>query len=94
MNFSSFRENLINAVTVLAVALIFSQAGFGQKALEIHRPAPTTLKKTEASLPKVTAIDIEGLRELIKPKGNPLIINFWATWCDPCREEFPDLGQD
>src|SRR5216684_9303790 len=42
----------------------------------------------------VREIDLDGLKKLIQrdPKDTrPLLINFWATWCDSCREEFPDL---
>jgi thiol-disulfide isomerase/thioredoxin len=41
--------------------------------------------------PKVTQIDAVSLKQLVKPNGRPLLVNFWATWCDPCREEFPEL---
>ena len=28
---------------------------------------------------------------LVNEKGSAVLINVWATWCEPCREEFPDL---
>src|SRR5689334_15671321 len=39
-------------------------------------------------------IDAQGFQKIVeKYHGKPLLINFWATWCEPCRDEYPLLNE-
>ncbi len=59
--------------------------------------APAQRKKGRATKPRkpvavVSPIDTDALKGLLKQeRPGPLLVNFWATFCDPCRDEFPDL---
>jgi len=48
-------------------------------------------KPVGANPHRVTEVNETTLKNVLKPNGKPLLVNFWATWCDPCREEFPEL---
>jgi biotin carboxylase/thiol-disulfide isomerase/thioredoxin len=70
-------------VTALALALL-AGCGAPRKA---EPPAPEPLPAAE-----IQPATIEQLQQAVRAGGARLVLlNVWATWCVPCREEFPDL---
>jgi thiol-disulfide isomerase/thioredoxin len=55
--------------------------------------AETPLKVPE-SLPAISLVDRDGKqRALTDWAGRPVMVNYWATWCAPCRREIPLLNK-
>jgi len=54
--------------------------------------APQTSKTVAPRDPEI--IDAQGYQKLLEQnRGKPMLVNFWATYCEPCRDEYPMLNE-
>jgi thiol-disulfide isomerase/thioredoxin len=80
-----FRFVVGSIVVIVSVLLLTLSAAAQGKT----KPRTTRAVKSPA---QVRAVNAEEMQALLKRDGkHPLLVNYWATWCDPCRDEFPDL---
>jgi thiol-disulfide isomerase/thioredoxin len=71
------------AVASLASALAWSPASAEGTAPASAAPAPK---------PKLAVADLDGILAAVRaPGARAVVVNVWATWCEPCREEMPEL---
>ncbi|MBU6467907.1 MAG: TlpA family protein disulfide reductase [Betaproteobacteria bacterium] len=90
----------ISVIKIIVVAIII---GVVVEGISIYRSlnywGPKThsqLESTPSAAPflKLTLQDLkEHPQALSQWPGKTLVINFWATWCEPCKEEMPMLSQ-
>ncbi|HET9948276.1 MAG TPA: TlpA disulfide reductase family protein [Longimicrobiales bacterium] len=83
----SARAGLATAPGIAAAAALSTLAACGGDA-----PALRPVRVGDPA-PAYAAVSLEGDSVRLSDLDGPVVLNLWATWCQPCREEMPELQE-
>jgi cytochrome c biogenesis protein CcmG/thiol:disulfide interchange protein DsbE len=82
---------LLAGVVMAALTLVNPAATLGSSGSGVPTPVPDRVAEGQPA-PEFTAVTASGEQVALSDyAGRPVILNFWATWCAPCRVEMPAL---
>jgi thiol-disulfide isomerase/thioredoxin len=91
-NLRTVRFILATLSMIAACSLVPVRRSWGRPQAA-HSGSASSAQSTKA-VKDPEVVDLDGFRKILADhRGSPLLVTVWATWCEPCRDEYPMINE-